>query len=209
MSVWEYRAQHPEANAIANEYFTVVSRGQTDALVGAYDFSGIHTIMDVGGGQGTLIAAVLKAYPTQRGILFDQPHVVAGARDVLAKAGVANRCEIIGGSFFEGVPTGADALMLKNVLHDWSDEDSIAILCNCRRALPDSGRLLVMDGVIPRGNDPHPRKLLDLQMLVGAGRRERMEDEWRALLAEAGFILTRVIPTATGIAIIEAKPTGS
>jgi O-methyltransferase domain/Dimerisation domain len=205
MSIWDYRAQHPEANAIANTYFTTLSLGQADAIVAAYDFSGVHTLMDVAGGQGVLIAAVLKANPSVRGILFDQPHVVTRALQVLEQSDVSDRCQIVSGSFFDALPGGADAIMLKNIIHDWADDDALAILRNCRRALAESGRLLVIDGVIPRGNDPHPRKLLDLQMLVGAGGRERLEEEWRTLFAQAGFSLTRVIPTDTELSIIEGK----
>lgn len=205
MPIWEYRSRHPEANTIANEYFTALTRGQTDAIVAAYDFSTCNTVMDVGGGQGGLIAAMLKANPSLRGVLFDQKHVVSNAPALLEQAGVADRCEIVGGDFFGTLPIGADAIMLKNILHDWNDDDAQIILRNCRNALSDDGRLLVIDGVIPRGNEPHPRKLMDIQMLAVAGGRERTEAEWRKIFSDAGFALTRVIPTAAVINIIEGK----
>lgn len=208
MTVWEHRSRHPDDNAIANRYFSALSRRQADAVVAAGDFGGIGTLMDAGGGQGVMLAAILRANPGLKGILFDQPQVVAGASAVLEQAGVADRCRVVGGSFFEPLPAGADAIALKNVLHDWADEQAMAILRNCRRALPSNGRLLVVDGVIPPGNAPHDRKLLDLQMLIGAGGRERTEREWRSLFDAGGFGVSRIIPTASdeGLSIIECRP---
>ncbi|XXY17245.1 methyltransferase [Sorangium sp. So ce216] len=176
------------------------------AVVEAYDFSGVRRLVDVGGGHGALLAAILSRHPEVRGVVFDQPHVVRGAHANLERAGVAARCELMGGDFFCSVPGGADAYILSAIIHDWSDEDAVLLLKNIRRAIAGGGRLLLVESVIQPGSTPDFGKLLDLEMLIACGGRERTEPEIRALLAAAGFRLARVFPTASATSVIEAVP---
>jgi hypothetical protein len=201
MSLFPYLAQHPEAAAAFNA--GLAAAPEHEAIATAYDFSTIRTLVDVGGGHGTLIAAVLRAHPTLQGILFDQPSVVAGAPALLEAAGVAQRCRVMGGDFFAAIPAGGDAYILSSIIHDWDDDRAVAILANCRRAMDNSGRLLVVEPVVPPGNDFSLSKFSDLNMLAVTGGRERTEEEYRALYAAAGFRLTRVIPTRGSDSVIE------
>jgi SAM-dependent methyltransferase len=204
MSQWKHRAQHPELNEHFNAWLGQTTAQATDAILAAYDFSSFRTIADVGGGHGALLAAILNAHPSATGILFDQPHVVAASRPYLERAGVAARCRVEEGSFFEHVPDGADAIMLKSVIHDWDDEQSLAILRNCHRALKQYGTLLLIERVLPDRVMHAPEVILqDLHMLAITGGRERNGVEYRALLAAAGFRLTRIIPARSGHSIIE------
>ncbi len=204
MTAWEYRAAHPEESAIFDAAMTGLSLAE--AVARSYDFSGIGVLVDVGGGKGALLAAVLAANPALRGILFDQPHVVAGAKDLLERAGVADRCEVVGGSFFEAVPGEAEAYLLKSIIHDWDDASAIEILRTCRTAMADTARLLLVErGIRPR-NEPDPAKFIDLMMLVMLGGQERTADEYERLYAEAGFGLTNIIRTGSLLDIIEGVP---
>ena len=198
-----YLAGNPGAAAIFDEAMTGWSRLNSAAVAAAYDFSGIGTLMDVGGGHGTLLATILEANPELRGILFDTPEVVEGAGARLEAEGLTDRCRVVAGDFFATIPDGADACILKSVIHDWDEERATVILRNCRRAVGPGGRVLLAEQVIPPGNDPHVGKLLDLEMLIMAGGRERTEAEFRDLLAGAGLRLTRVIPTASPMCVIE------
>jgi ubiquinone/menaquinone biosynthesis C-methylase UbiE len=206
-SIWEYYAEHPDQNAIFNAAMTGTSRVVTQAIVRSANLSSSTTVVDVGGGQGALIAAALESHPAMRGILFDQPHVVAGARELLEAAGVASRCELIAGNFFESVPERGDTYLLKSMLQDWDDPHAVAILRNCRRAMEAGARLLVIERVIPPGNDFHPSKLGDLLMLVMYGGRVRSEREFTQLYADAGFNLksTTAIAEGAGLSIIEGS----
>jgi hypothetical protein len=203
MGAWAFRQQHPELNAYFNAYMTSLTTIDCAGIAEDYDFSGIDTIVDVGGGQGALIAAILKTNPTMQGIVFDQPHVVAGAEHLLAAAGVLDRTEIVGGDFFGEIPTGKDCYILKSIIHDWDDDDSIAILKNCRQAIHPDGKVLLFESVIPTGNQPHPGKQSDINMLVAPGGQERTEDEYRLLLEKAGFRLTRIVPLQSGKSLVE------
>jgi hypothetical protein len=196
MSAWDYRAAHPEESAIFDTAMNSLATTAAGAVVGSYDFSGVGVLADIGGGQGELLAGILASNPTMRGILFDQPHVVAGAAPTLERAGVADRCEVIGGSFFEGVPRGADAYLLKSVIHDWDDPPAVEILRQCRTAIGDIGKLLLVEYLVRPGNEPDPLKFRDLMMLVMVGGRERTAEDFRRLYTEAGFRLMEVIPTA-------------
>lgn len=180
------------------------SRLATLAIVEAYDFSTPGTIVDIAGGQGVLIAAILRAHPNLHGILFDQPHVVAGAQPVLEAAGVLDRCELVRGDFFVSVPSG-DLYTLQRILHDWDDEHAIAILRSCAEAMAPGGRALVIESVIEPGNDPSPAKFLDLMMFVMNGGRERTDEEYRRLFEAAGLRLTRIIPTGGAQSLIEGE----
>lgn len=205
-SYFAYLAQHPEADRVFNEAMTGWTTQLVGAVVDAYDFSPFKTIADVGGSYGTLLAAMLRSNPAARGILFDQPHVVAAAGEQLVVAGVAERCTTVGGDFFVEVPAGGDAYVLAQILHDWDDERSVAILRQCRRAMPAHGKLLVIELVLPPGEEPFFGKWLDLHMLVLLGARERTATEYDALFRAAGFALARVVPTAAGPSVVEAVP---
>jgi predicted O-methyltransferase YrrM len=176
------------------------------AVAATYDFSKVRSIVDVGGNQGTLIATILRKYPAAQGTLFDRPDVVKTAKRQLAKAGVDDRCTIVGGDFFTSVPSGGDAYMLSYVLHDWDDERCVAILARCRQAMLATGVLLVIEMVLPEGNEPSFSKWLDLHMLVMSSGRERTAEQYRKLLQASGFDVTRVIPTPAGSTIVESKP---
>lgn len=203
---FDYVTAHPDAAEVFDEAMTANTSAQQDAVVGAYDFSGIGTLVDVAGGHGSLLAAVLRATPTLKGVLFDLPHVAAKARRVFEAAEVADRVEVASGDFFKALPA-ADAYMMKHIIHDWDDDRCVQILQNCRKAMRGAGRVLVVDGVIPAGNDPFPGKLLDLEMLLMTdGGRERTRAEFEALFARAGLKLSRVLPTRSEVSIVEGVP---
>jgi hypothetical protein len=204
---FDYLTAHPREGAIFNEAMTAFGEGVVAAVVQAYDFGGARRLVDVGGGHGSLIAAILQAHANLNGILFDRPHVVQGAHSTLGAAGVADRCEIAGGDFFESVPSGGDAYILKWIIHDWDRDRAVAILRNCRRAMNHTGRLLLIETVIPGPDEPHPGKIMDFIMLLGLGGQERTEQQYADLLREAGFDLTRVVPTASPMSVIEGMPT--
>jgi len=205
MSYWAYLTGHPEANEIFNQAMTSWSAQLDHAVLLTYDFSQFHTLVDIGGGYGRLLATILRAEPRLRGVLFDQPHVVAGAASSLQAAGISERCTAVGGDFFEEVPPG-DGYILAQIVHDWDDQRSLRILKTCRRAIAPGGKLLIVELVVAPGNQADFSKLLDLHMLAMAGGRERTEAEYRALLAEASFELTHVAPTPAGASVIEALP---
>lgn len=202
-SHFQYLAQHPAQNEIFNQTMSATSRQVATAIVGAYDFSAARTVVDIAGGQGVLITAILRANPDLHGVLFDQPHVVANARPILEAAGVADRCELVSGDFFVSVPAG-DLYTLQRILHDWDDEHAIAILRSCAEAMAPGGRALVIESLIEPGNDPSPVKFLDLMMFVMNAGRERTAEEYRRLFAAAGLRLTRIIPTGAA-SLIEGE----
>jgi hypothetical protein len=203
-----YLAQHPEAADTFQAFMHVATAEEASVVAPAYDFSGLTTVVDVGGGRGALLAAILKCNPHLRGILFESPQVIADAPALLAAQGVADRCELVAGDFFQALPMGADAYILKWILVSWDDEPSVRILQNCRQALGSRGRLLVIERIIPPGNEPFFGKLADLNLLVMYAGRQRTEMEYRALFARAGFELSRVIPThsPTEFSVIEGMP---
>ena len=202
-ALFDYLADNPSAAAVFDEAMTGWSMQDSVAVAEAYDFSGINTLMDVGGGHGHLLATILKANPSLRGILFDAPAVAEGAADRIEAEGLAERCTVVAGDFFASLPEGADACILKSVIHGWNDEQAASILRNCRQAVGPGGRVLLAEMVVSPGNDPHVGKLLDLEMLVLAGGRERSEAEFRELLAAAGFRLARIVPTRSPTYVIE------
>ena len=204
MGFWAYCATHPEAGALFDAGMTGGSTALARVLLEACNLAAIQTIVDVGGGQGRLLAEVLRAQPHMRGILFDQPQVVAGAEPVLREAGVVDRCEIIGGSIADGVPRGGDAYILSRILHDWDDENASAILRGCARAMAPDARLLLIEQVIPPGNDYAWSKFSDLNMLVNFGGRERTAAEFQQLLDATGFRLTAIRLNATSWEVVEA-----
>lgn len=204
--VWTWRARHPEEGSAFNRAMASMSAPVAPALAAAYDFDAIGLLADIGGGSGTMLAAVLAAHPRLRGILFDQPAVVAEAGPILERAGVADRTEVVGGDFFASVSI-ADAYLVKAILHDWSDEDSIRILRTIRSAASPTARLLVVERVLGGPNDDLDGKLMDLQMLVMPGGLERTLDEWRDLFAAGGWTLTGTRPLVGGWHLIEGVPT--
>jgi hypothetical protein len=192
---FDYLLGRPDLAAAFNATMTSDTAQSGTAIIQAYDFSGIGRLVDVGGGHGLLLATILRAYPTLRGVLFDQPEVVAGAAALLAGHGVADRCEIVGGDFFAAVTPGGDAYILRQIIHDWDDAQALAILTNCRRAMGPDGRLLVVERVIEPGAPLALSVLhLDMLMLVNLGGRERTAAEYGALFAAAGFGLTTMVP---------------
>ncbi len=190
MGQWQYRAQNPEAAKVFDEAMASLTRMSTAAVLSSYSFSRFSKIVDVGGGNGSLLAAILKATPATKGVLFDLPHVTEKAKRQLANAGVAERCEVIAGDAFISVPEGGDAYILSRVIHDWDDARATAILKNCRRAIVGNAKLLLLENVVGPVNAPDIAKFLDLTMLVVAGGRERNEIEYRTLLEASGFTLT-------------------
>ena len=205
MSHFDYLAQHAEASAVFNRTMSENTARSATALISAYTFPASGVVVDIGGGHGAFLAAVLQAHPALRGVLFDQPHVVEGATPTLEAAGVAERCVRVGGDFFTPpLPTG-DLYLLRQVIHDWDDVRSSSILRHCAQAMTHNGKVLVIEALIPPGNDPSPVKLLDLQMLVMTGGRQRTEEEYRQLYATVGLRLLRILPTNTQFSIVEGE----
>jgi O-methyltransferase domain/Dimerisation domain len=202
MPLFAFFGEHPDRAQMFEGAMTTFSAQEAGAIAAAYDFSGIGTLTDLGGGHGLLLATILQANPALRGVLFELPFALDGARHLLSEQGLTDRSAVVGGNFFEGVPA-SDAYILKNILHDFDDAQATAILASCRRSLNPGGRVLVVQEVLPPGNAPSGGKLLDMQMLF-IGGKERTETEYRDLLAAAGLRLTRVIPTHSPLHIIEA-----
>lgn len=203
--IFEFLGRHPDKGRIFDAAMTGIHGRETLAVLNAYDFSGIRRLVDVGGGNGSKLSAILKRHPSLRGVLFDLPQVVDRAEPALREAGVADRCAVERGNFFTAVPAGADAYLLRHIIHDWTDEQSLTILRNIHRAMTDDGRLLLVESVIPPGNEPFAAKFLDLTMMLIPGGKERTEAEYRKLYDQAGFQLTRIVPTTTEISVIEGR----
>jgi hypothetical protein len=203
--IFEYLSQHPEKGQIFDRAMTGIHGRETGEILEAYDFSGIQTLVDIGGGNGSNLINTLQKHPEMKGILFDLPQVVERAQPHIEAAGLLDRCELTGGNFFESIPTDADAWFMRHIIHDWDDEKSLTILRNCHAAMPENGKLLIVESVIPEGNDPFPGKFLDLVMLMIPGGKERTAEEYRFLFAEAGFELTRIIPTESELSILECS----
>jgi predicted O-methyltransferase YrrM len=207
MKTFEYLEKHTEKGRVFAQSMASLSRTENPAVAAAANLSKARSLVDVGGSQGHLLAEVLRANPQLKGVLFDLPSAVERARKApyLNAKGIAGRVELVGGDFFQSVPEGADAYMMKYVLHDWDDALCVRILENCRRAMARGGRVLVVDTVIPGGNGPHWGKLLDITMMVATGGRERTASEFKELFAAAGFKLKKIIPTACPLSIVEGQ----
>jgi hypothetical protein len=203
---FDYLAQHPDEAAIFNSAMTDFSGLTAPAIAAAYDFGQFRKIMDVAGGQGVLLMTILQHYPKVHGILFDRPEVLKGAQLAITAAGLTQRCQVLDGNFFEAIPEGADAYMMKAVIHDWDDEKACLILKNCRRHMNSGSKLLLVEMVVSNGNEPSFGKLLDLDQMVLVTGRERTEEEHRELFSRAGFRLTGITPTASPVSIIEGIP---
>jgi len=207
MPHFHYFARNAEAAGFFNEGMASRAGDENDAIVAAYDFSKFATVIDVGGGQGTLLTAISRAAISPTVMLFDLPHVIAPRQGTVEQAHSGSRYQFSEGDFFEAVPRGADVYILKKIIHDWNDERAITILRNCREAMTGEARLLLIEPIIPSGNTPSFNKLLDLMMLVWTtGGKERTEAEHRTLLDAAGLKLARTIRTNCPLVIIEAVP---
>jgi len=204
MPIFDWLTQQPEEASLFSETMVSFHGAEPAAVAAAYDFSGMNTIVDVGGATGNLLAAILGRNPGLRGILYDLPHVIRDAPALLQARGVADRTTIKSGSFFDGVPSGGDAYLFSHIIHDWNEAECLKILSHCRRAMTPTSRVMIIEMVLPSDNAPHPGKMLDMMMLVGPGGQERTEPEYRHLLDKAGFRLTRVVPTDSAVSIVEA-----
>lgn len=206
-SLFDFLATAPQEATWFNEMMIAFHGSEPPAVVAAYDFSGIGTIVDVGGGTGNLLTTILLANPGIRGVLYDAPHVAAQARALVASRGLSSRCAVSEGSFFDEVPEGGDAYLLSHIIHDWDEASCLKILAACRRAMKPDARLLLVEMVIPPGNEFHPGKLSDMIMLAFTpGGCERTEEEYAGLFAKVGFALRRVVPTASPVSVVEAAP---
>jgi hypothetical protein len=206
--VFGYLEKHPEEAAVFDEAMAAFTASTSVAVAAAYDFSAMRSVIDLGGGEGALLVGVLRANPTLRGTVFDQPRVSERARRKIAEAALADRCDFEGGDFFEAVPSGHDAYLLKHVIHDWDDDHALRILRTCRKAMAPTAKLLIIEGVYPpRITGPEMRgpAANDVNMLVTTGGRQRSEAEFRELYGAAGFELTRIVPTPV-VSIIEGVP---
>jgi hypothetical protein len=204
MPFFDYLAQHSEAASVFTEAMVGLHGDEPPAVAAAYDFSSFKTVVDVGGASGNMLAAILARHAKPRGLLFDRPHVVTDAEQLLRERGVSDRVTIEGGDFFRSVPAGGDVYILSHILHDWSDDQCLIILGHCRKAMKADGRLLIVEMVLPPGDTPHPGKILDMVMLVLVGGQERTETEYAGLLNKAGFRLSRVVATESPVSVMEA-----
>jgi hypothetical protein len=204
--VWEYRARDADASARFDRAMRENSAAAADAVAAAFDFAPVRRLVDVGGGDGALLAGLLRRHPGLHGILMDRAHVVARAADVLAAAGVSGRCAVVAGDFFAAVPGDGDAYLLKAILHDWDDPDAARILAVVRAAMPATAPLLVVERILAPPNQGAEGRLSDLNMLVNTGGRERTAPEFAELLRAGGFALDRVVPTAGHLSLLVARP---
>jgi hypothetical protein len=203
--MFEYFPRNPELSEIFNNAMTAFSKSVVPAALAAYDFTGIERLVDVAGGHGAVLTAILQRYPAMQGVLFDLEHVIAGAKPRLAALGLEGRCAAEAGDFFAAVPAG-DAYIMKHIIHDWDDQRATRILRNIRTAMGNTrGRVILLESVLPQGNAPDFGKIIDLEMLAMPGGRERTAEEFEALFAEAGFNLTRIVPTGSPLSVIEAR----
>jgi copper chaperone CopZ len=205
MPIFEYFKQHPNEAQVFNDAMSSYSMMDSPAVANAYSFEGIHSIVDVAGGHGLLLAKILERNPGMRGTLYDLPEVMEGAKNGALK-NVMDRCTLQSGDMFSAVPAGADAYIMKHIIHDWPDDRCVSILRACRKSVNAGGKLLVVDSVIQPGNDFAPGKFLDLQMLIAAGGRERTEKQFREIFEASGWKLNRVIPTTVPDSIVEGSP---
>jgi hypothetical protein len=203
-SMWQFLDDNPQFAATFNDAMTQLSAMDWPTIEAAYDFSPFSTIADIGGGHGQLLALMLQASPGSTGVLLEQQALLGSAADHLRAAGVVDRCRMEAGSFFQTAPTDADVYVLRRVVHDFDDEQAVEILTNLRSHMPSGATLLLMESVVPPGNTSHFSKVLDLDMMIFVGGRERTEHQFVALLSRAGFRVTRVIPTISTISLIEA-----
>lgn len=204
--LWEYLDENPEFAATFNNAMTCLTVLDWPTVAAAYDFTPYSTIVDIGGGHGQLLALMLGASPAAKGVLQEREALVGPAETQLREAGVRDRCRIESGSFFETAPSDGDLYVLRRVIHDFDDEQAVEILTNVRRHMPRGSTLLLLESVVPAGNTPHFAKTLDLDMLIFVGGRERTDRQFTTLLDQAGFRITRIVPTVSTLSLIEAVP---
>jgi hypothetical protein len=204
--IFEYLHAHPDEDREFSASMASISGPENEAIARAYDFGSLNALVDVGGAHGHLLATILRRYRMLRGILYDQPQVVANASQsgFVSTREVAGRCEVRGGDFFVDVPAGADGYIMKYIIHDWNDDQAALVLSNCRAAMALGGRVFVVEHVLSRGNAPDWGKLLDINMLALTGGQERTREEFRKLFARAGLRLRRIHPTKSALSILEA-----
>lgn len=206
VSVYDYLSEHPEQSSIFNNSMVNFGVAMGGPPIDAYDFTGLRKLIDVGGGHGQLVTAILDRNPVAEGVVFDTPDVIAEATVTIAHAGLATRCQCIAGDFFTSVPAGGDCYLLRSVIHNWDDAQARTILTRCREAIDSAGRLLLFEIVMPDSDDPHPAKTFDWVMMTCVGGRERTEAEYAALLSGAGFRLLRTIHSESPMSVLEAVP---
>jgi hypothetical protein len=205
MELFEYLNQHDDAACVFNANMSATTCSESQAVIDSYPFAYLKCLVDVGGGQGTLAAAILQSHLKARAIIFDQPSIIEGACALLERAGILTRCTLVSGSFFDTIPAKGDTYTLKDILHNWNDEQCITILRNIRQAMSGEARLLVIERIITPGNQESAGKITDITMLVMTGGRERTENEYQHLLQQANFTISRIIP-ASAVSVIEALP---
>ena len=204
MGLFEYLQANPGMAQFFSETMVGFHGREPPAVAEAYDFSSIGSLVDVGGASGNMLGHVLSRHPGLRGVLYDLPHVVVDAPPLLERFGVQDRVTIESGSFFESVPAGHDAYLLSHIVHDWDDRENAKILGNVREAMKPDSKLLIVEMVLPEGDEPHMGKMLDMMMLLVPGGEERTSSEYAALLEPNGFRVTRVVPTASPVSVVEA-----
>lgn len=203
---WINRRENEDEATLFHKAMVSFSESCIGAFLEAYDFTQFHTIADVGGGLGGIVRAILKVCPKLKGMITELPEVVEPAKRAIAEDGLSSRCTVVASDFFVSIPSGADAYFMKHILHDWNDEDATCILKNIGAVIPPSGKLVLAEAVVPNDATPHPGKLIDIEMLVFLKGKERTEPEWRKLLGNAGFRLTRIVETKSPLNLIEAEP---
>ena len=204
--LFDYIGAHPDLAPIFDAGMTAIHGHETEAMLEAYDFSATNSLADIGGGNASLIRTVLQRYPKMKGLLFDLSHVIERARNDLKACGLANRCLLAEGNFFDAIPGGADTYLFRHIIHDWTDEQSVQILNNCRKVIPNDGTVLIVEAVVPPGNEPSLAKDFDMAMLVFPGGLERTGEEYRILLEQSGFELSSITPTTSVISVVETNP---
>jgi ubiquinone/menaquinone biosynthesis C-methylase UbiE len=206
--LFDYIGSNPELAPIFDAGMTAFHGHETNAMLDAYDFSDTKVLADIGGGNGSLLGAVLLKYPQMRGILFDLGHVVGRARVAMQAQGLQERCSVVEGNFFESIPEGADTYLMRHIIHDWTDEQSVQILRNCRRVIPPQGRVLLVEFAIPPSNEASVGKDADMLMLAFPGGMERTDEEYRALFEQSGFQMSKTTPTSSAVSVVEGRPSG-
>jgi len=181
---------------------TDIHGDETEPMVETYDFSAYDAIVDIGGGNGEVISAILNKNPGSKGVLFDLPDVVNRAMENINAAGLSERCRLASGNFFESVTEGGDAYVMRHIIHDWNDDDAVTILSNCKKAMNPGGKVLVVEAVIQPGNDPSPFKFLDLTMLL-IGGKERTKEQFENIFNRAGLKLNRIVPFKQDLSVVE------
>jgi O-methyltransferase domain len=202
--IFQFVGEHPDLGPLFDGGMTSIHNPETPAMLAACDFSSVQVLADIGGGNGSLLASVLERYPHMKGILFDLGHVAGRAKENLK--GLGDRCSVREGDFFESIPSGADAYLFRHIIHDWTDEQCVQILSHCRKVIPAHGRLLVVECVVPHGNEPSLAKDFDMTMMVFPGGVERTAEEFRGLLGKSGFEMTSITPTTSMVSVVEGRP---